>query len=68
MRQFLEVVALLCVWTFTSIFVMVVEMKPISMLCGRLERKKYPGMCRWEYKIVAWIMSRFPVTGSMYIE
>jgi hypothetical protein len=58
---------LLCVWTFTSIFGTVVEVKQISTK-DRLERKKYMGVCRWESKIVTRMMSRFPSTVIRYMK
>ena len=52
---------MLCVWMFTSIFGMVVEVKQISAK-DRLERKKYMGVWRWGSELMARIMSRFPNT------
>ena len=58
---------LLCVWMFTSIFRMVVEVKQMSTR-DRLERKKYMGMWRWESELTARMMSRFPNTVIRYVE
>jgi hypothetical protein len=52
---------------FTRIFGTVVEMKQMSTK-DRLERKKYRGMWRWESKMVARIMSRFPNTVIRYVD
>jgi hypothetical protein len=59
--------ALLCVWMFTSIFGMVVEVKQMSTR-DKLERKKYMGVCRWEYPIVARMMSKFPNIEIRYMK
>jgi hypothetical protein len=40
---------LICVWMFTSIFGMVVELKLMSKM-DSLVRKKYIGMCRWSLR------------------
>ena len=52
---------MLSVWMFHSIFGMVVEVKQMSTK-DRLERKKYMGVWRWESKLTAKMMSRFPKT------
>jgi hypothetical protein len=57
---------LLCVWTFTSIFGTVVEVKQISTK-DRLERKKYMGVCRREPEMEAKMMSRFPSIVTRYM-
>jgi hypothetical protein len=58
---------LICVWMFTSIFGMVVELKLMSKK-DSLVRKKYMGMCRWESEIMAWMMCRFPSTAIRYMD
>ena len=57
---------LLCVWMFTSIFGMVVEVKQMSAK-DRLERKKYMGVWRWESELMARMMNRFPNTVIRYM-
>ena len=58
---------MLCVWMFSNIFGMVVEVKQMSTK-DRLERKKYMGMWRWESKLTAGMMSRLPNTVIRYME
>ena len=58
---------MLCVWMFTSIFGMVVEVKQMSAK-DRLERKKYMGVWRWESELTARMISRFPNTVIRYME
>ena len=58
---------MLCVWMFTSIFRMVVEVKQMSTR-DRLERKKYMGMWRWVSELTARMLSRFPNTVIRYMQ
>ena len=58
---------MLCVWMFSSIFGMVVEVKQMSTE-DRLERKKYMAVWRWESELMARMMSRFPSTVIRYME
>ena len=58
---------MLCVWMFSSIFGMVVEVKQMSAK-DRLERKKYMGTWRWESELMARMMSRFPVNVTRYMD
>ena len=46
---------------------MVVEVKQMSTK-DRLERKKYMGVCRWAFEVMAKMMSRFPNTVIKYVE
>ena len=59
--------ALLCIWMFSSIFGMVVEVKQMSTR-DRLERKKYMGVWRWESELTARRMSVFPNTVIRYMQ
>jgi hypothetical protein len=52
---------------FTRNFGRMVEVKQMSTK-DRLERKTYMGVCRWEFEIVARMMSRFPNTVTRYME
>ena len=62
-----RVMALLCVWMFSSIFGMVVEVKQMSTK-DRWERKKYMGVWRWESELTARMMSRFLNTVIRYMQ
>jgi hypothetical protein len=66
MMQDLKEMTLLCVCMFTSILGIVVEVKQMSTN-DRLERKKYMGMCRWGFEIMARMVSRFPNMVNWYI-
>ena len=52
---------------FTRIFGMMVVLKPMSVK-DRWERKKYMGVWRWESKMTARMMSRFPRTVTRYMD
>ena len=58
---------MLCIWMFTNIFGMAVEVKQMSTN-DRLERKKYMGVWRWESELTAKRMGRFPSTVIRYME
>ena len=58
---------MLCVWSFSSIFGMVVEVKQMSAK-DSLERKKYMGVWRWESETMARMMGRFPVNVIKYMD
>jgi hypothetical protein len=51
---------------FTSIFGIVVVLIQMSVK-DKWERKKYIGVCRWESQLTARMMSRFPMTVTMYM-
>lgn len=59
--------ALFCLWMFSSILGTVLVMRQISVK-DRLERKKYMGVWRWESKLTANIISRFPSTVIRYMD
>jgi hypothetical protein len=56
-----------CVWIFTSILGILVEVKQMSTK-DKLERKKYMGVCRWESEMTARMMSRFPSKVIRYMQ
>lgn len=58
--------ALFCLWIFNSTLGTVLVMRQISVK-DKLERKKYMGVWRWESKLTAMIMSRFPSTVTRYM-
>ena len=58
---------MLCVWMFSSIFGMVVEVKQMSTN-DRLQRRKYMGVWRWESELTARMMNRFPSTVTRYMD